>query len=308
MAKSKLNFKNNIKLSNARHKKTGVFKLRGLPISIKDGKLLLSKDASSLPVQKRTLGEAKRFLKDPASKTKIKNLYLMYRSVKLKKDGLVFKKNNATYDITVINPGFLGEEFVKTIGHAHPNKPQTKTTYPEIYEVIKGKALFLFQEISPQINHSVGHFGKNARIYLIKAGTGEKVIVPPGFGHVSINIGSEPLVLSNIQATNFKSDYSFFKKHRGAAYYITNNRQLITNNKKIKKNIRINQLNPHKSASFLLEKNPNYKNQINFKIVKPKKIFKTPLYQAFIKNPKKFEFLRYPEKHIQFFNPKNLFR
>ena len=276
----------------------------GLPLSIKDGKLLLSKDISSLPVQKRTLIEAKRFLKDPNAKTKIKNLYLMYRGVKLKKDGLVFKKNNISYDITVINPGFLGDEFAKTIGHRHPNKPQTKTTYPEIYEVIKGKALFLFQEIIPQIGHS----GKNAIIYLIKAGPGEKAIVPSGFGHVSINIGSEPLVLSNIQATNFKSDYSFFKKYRGAAYYITNNRQLITNNKKNKKNIRINQLNPHKSASFLIEKNPNYKNPVSFKIVKPRIIFKTPLYQTFIKNPKKFEFLRDPEKYKNILTPKNLFR
>ena len=255
----------------------GLFKNSGLPISIKDGRLLLSKDTYSSPVQKRTLDETKRFLKDPASKTEIENLYLMYRGVKLKKDSLVFKKNSASYDITVINPGFLGEEFVKTIGHIHPNKPRTKTTYPEIYEVIKGKALFLFQEINLS--------GKNVKLYLIKAGPGEKTIVPPGFGHISINIGNKPLVLSNIQSTNFKSDYSFFKKYRGAEVYA------IKNNK-----------------SFKIIKNPDYKNPISFKIVKPKKIFKTPLYQAFIKNPEKFDFLKNPEKYKNFLIPKNLFR
>ena len=219
----------------------------------------------------------------------------MYRGVKLKKDAVAFKKSGLQYDITVINPGLIGNEFIKTIGHSHPNKPRAKITYPEIYEVIKGDALFLFQEINP--------IGKHAKIYLIKAGPGKKAIVPPGFGHISINIGSEPLVLANIQATNFKSDYNFFKKHRGAGYY-------ITNNKKIKENIRINQLNPHKSASFLLKKNPNYKNKFSLRIVKPKNLFglKMPLYKEFIKNPEEFDFLKNPEKYRKILATKNLFR
>jgi len=277
-------------------------KVSGLPISIKDGKLLLSKDICSLPVQKRTLGEAKWFLKNPNAKIKMKNLYLMYRGVRLKKDDLVFKNNNTNYDITVINSGFLGDEFVKTIGHCHPNKPRTKITYPEIYEVIKGKALFLFQEISP--------LEKNAKIYLIKAGSGEKIIVPPGFGHISINIENEPLILSNIQAANFKSDYRFFKKYHGAAYYVIRNPQLTTDTKKNKKNIHINQLNPSKSELFLVERNPNYKKPTSLKFVKPRKvlkILKIPLYQAFIKNPKEFEFLKNPEKYRKFLTPENLF-
>ncbi|MFA4827474.1 MAG: glucose-6-phosphate isomerase family protein [Candidatus Shapirobacteria bacterium] len=272
----------------------------GLPINIKDGKLLLVKNVSFLPVQTRTLGEAKFFLKNPNAKTKAKNLYLMYRGVHFKKDALVFKKNNCSYDITAINSGLLDKEYIKTIGHHHPLKPKTNVSFPEIYEVIHGQALFLFQEIFSK--------SKSKRVFLIKVGQGEKIIVPPGFGHVSINTTNKLLVLANIQATGFKSDYKLFKKHRGAAYYITNNRQLITNNKKIKENIRINQLNPHKSASFLLKKNPNYKNKFSLKIVKPKKIFKTPLYQAFIKNPKKFDFLNNPEKHKSFLALKNLFK
>ncbi len=257
-------------------------KRSGLPISIKDGKLLLSKNISSLPVQKRTLGEAKGFLKNPAVKTEIKNLYLMYRSVKSKKDEPVFKKNNISYDITIINAGFIGDEFVKTIGHRHPNKPRTKITYPEIYEVIKGKALFLLQEINPA--------QKNSKIYLIKAGPGEKAVVPPGFGHISINIGGEPLVLANIQAMNFKSDYGFFKKHHGAGLYAVDNKK--------------------KKGDFLMEKNQNYKNNFLLRIVKSKNSFglKIPLYKEFVKNPEKFDFLKNPEKYRKILAPKNLFK
>ena len=272
----------------------------GLPILIKDGRLLLSKNVSSLPVQTRTLDAAKTYFKDKNTESKIKNLYLMYRGVKLKKDAATFKKRGLQYDITVINPGLVGNEFIKTIGHRHPLKPKTKTAYPEIYEVIYGNTLLLLQEIK--------NGGKSSKIYLIKARAGEKIIIPPGFGHISINIGNEPLVLANIEATNFKSDYSFFKKYRGAAYYVTHDPQPTTDNKKIRKNVRINQLNPHKSAPFLIEKNPDYKNSVSFKIIKPKKIFETPLYQSFIKNPEKFDFLKNPEKYRNFLTPKNLFR
>jgi len=57
------------------------------------------------------------------------------------------------------------------------------------------------------------------KIYLVPAEKGETIVVPPGFGHVTINPGTGELVMANIVATCFESDYGFYEEHRGAAYY-----------------------------------------------------------------------------------------
>ena len=59
-----------------------------------------------------------------------KELYYMYRGVETR-DGL-------RYDITVIPPSLMGEEYVKTKGHFHC------TNKGELYTVIEGEVLFLF--------------------------------------------------------------------------------------------------------------------------------------------------------------------
>ena len=59
-------------------------------------------------------------------------LYYMYRG--LKEDG------NMRYDITVVNPVMLGQEFNKTKGHTHISN------HGEEYIVLEGKALYLMQK------------------------------------------------------------------------------------------------------------------------------------------------------------------
>jgi glucose-6-phosphate isomerase len=110
------------------------------------------------------------------------------------------------FDVTCLPPGDLCGEFVKTKGHYHPENP-SGVGYPEVYEVLSGIAHLLLQSRDLQ------------RIYLVSAERGEIVVVPPGFGHVTINPGPAELVMANIVATCFESDYSFYEEHRGAAYY-----------------------------------------------------------------------------------------
>jgi len=74
-------------------------------------------------------------------------LYYMYRELSLgKKDALLMKEHGLRYDITVIPPRMMGCEFVKTAGHYHPLVPGTKSTYPEIYEVLGGEANYIMQK------------------------------------------------------------------------------------------------------------------------------------------------------------------
>ena len=54
-----------------------------------------------------------------------KELYYMFRDIAKEKDREIIEKNNLRYDITIIPPGTLGREYIKTAGHIHPLVPNT---------------------------------------------------------------------------------------------------------------------------------------------------------------------------------------
>lgn len=249
----------------------------GLPISLNHGKLILNKQLVSSPTQKRTIKEAKAYFKNAGSKGPTV-LYVIHRGIAFKKDLKILNKNNLRYDITTISPGTIGSEFVRTIGHFHEISPKTKLGYPEIYEVLNGKALFLLQN-------------KNNKVFLVKAISGQKVIVPPGFGHITINPTQNFLAVANIFSNTAKSIYDSYKNHKGGAYYV----------KKLNNNLTI-------------EKNSLYKKVGKLKMATPKEIqklkidFKKPLYTSFIENPKNFDFLDNPQKFRNILITKNIFK
>lgn len=150
----------------------------------------------------RTLGQMRPVLYDENADGP-SELYYMYRGAHLPEDGALLKKHNVRYDITVMPAATLGGEFVKTTGHFHPKKGAH--TYPEIYEVLQGEAHYLFQN------------EREAVVFEAKAG--DKVIVPPDFGHVTINASKKTLVMSNLVSPEFSSVYGPFTEKRGAAFY-----------------------------------------------------------------------------------------
>lgn len=139
-------------------------------------------------------------------------LYYMYRDLFLsKRDREVMLEENLRYDITVIPPRMLGREFVKTAGHYHPNVPGGAIPYPELYEVLKGEAHFLLQKR--------GEGDAVLDAVLIKGWEGDKVLVPPGYGHVTINPSNKLLKMANFVARDFESLYEPYRKRKGAVYY-----------------------------------------------------------------------------------------
>ena len=139
-------------------------------------------------------------------------LYYMYRELSLsKKDALLMKENDLRYDITVIPPRMLGCEYVKTAGHYHPLVPGTDTTFPEIYEVLSGKARYLLQKPDGEGIEDV---------VLIEASEGDKVIIPPGYGHLTINASNKVLRMANWVARDFESLYLPIKEKGGGAYFL----------------------------------------------------------------------------------------
>jgi len=163
----------------------------------------------------RYLYELKDVLYDQKWLEKAKNfeLYYIYRGIK--------EKNDLRYDITIIPPKMLGQEFVKTKGHEHFGN------YQELYQVLKGEALFLLQKRE-------GNLIKD--VYAVKAKEKEGVIISPDYSHLIINPSKKILKVGNWIAKKSKNDYSFFKKRQGAGYYLTKEGWLKNKNyKKIPK-------------------------------------------------------------------------
>ncbi len=112
------------------------------------------------------------------AKSKDIDLYYMYRDLALsRKDREAMQSEDLRYDITIIPPRMLGTEYVKTLGHYHPIVPGTTLSYTELYEVLEGEAHYLLQKEEK---------GKITDVVLVKAGKGDKVIMSPNYGHVTI--------------------------------------------------------------------------------------------------------------------------
>lgn len=137
-----------------------------------------------------------------------KPLYFMYREVSRNDTDRIWMQSHAIrFDITVIPPANLDGEYVKTKGHYHPENP-SGTGYPELYEVMDGIAHFLLQTKDLE------------DIILIEAQKGAIVVIPPGYGHVTINpTRDETLTMSNLVSMAFSSEYAWYDKMHGAAYY-----------------------------------------------------------------------------------------
>lgn len=137
-------------------------------------------------------------------------LYYMYRDLYLSRaDKEKLLHNDLRYDITIIPPNMLGCEYIKTAGHYHPNVPGSIVTYPELYEVLEGEALYLLQNQD------------QSDVVAVYASAGEKVLVPPGYGHITINRSNKTLKMAEFVSRKVTSFSAHYRERAGAAYFFT---------------------------------------------------------------------------------------
>lgn len=200
-------------------------------------------------------------------------LYYMYRDVCRNQDRDLLAQHGLRYDVTVIKPGRLGREYIKTAGHYHPLKPQTESTYPEVYEVLAGKAHYLLQTEPDE---------DGVEAIIVEAVAGDKVLIPPGYGHITINPGAEFLIMSNWVASDFSSVYGPIKDLAGGAFYEVAidgaDEQFV--------------VNPHYQPTPRLQIQPVV-DKPEFGLVRG-----LPMYLEFIKAADKFKFLTAPEDYF----------
>lgn len=183
----------------------------GLPLALDPGtgRLEFREGLPAVEPAVRTLAEMREVLEDPEAEGAAEQ-YFMYRDAGFPAGRDLLHRSGIRYDVTVIPPGRMGREFARTAGHYHPDAPGTAVPYPEIYEVLHGTALYLLQRRSGDAVTDV---------VVVRAQPGDKVLVPPGYGHITINAGPDVLVMSNLVEKDFQSLYKPYRERRGGAYY-----------------------------------------------------------------------------------------
>lgn len=109
------------------------------------------------------------------------------------------------FGTTWMEPGRIGDEFYMTRGHIHAIGNRPETYYGE-----SGTGLMLLE--SPEGETQILHITPRVMVY-----------VPPLWIHRSINIGSEPLVMSFCYPSDSGQDYSIIARAGGMAKRIVAN-------------------------------------------------------------------------------------
>ena len=227
--------------------------LRGAGVFMNGRKL--SWEARKLSDMRAVLYDSSFF----SSADKKMNLYFMYRD--LSPDT---RKFDVRYDVTVLLPLKLGSEFNKTFGHYH-SAARAGLSYPEIYEVLDGRAHYLLQKLEGE---------RIVDAVMLDAKKGGVVFIPPNYGHATINPGSEPLAMANLVSSKLNSIYAPYAKMKGAAYYALADGKIV--------------------------RNENYKELPELKTLPAprRKLAAANILDAFLKNPRAFDFLNDPTKFI----------
>lgn len=124
------------------------------------------------------------------------------------------KKKN----ITVLEPGTVAGEYIKTYGHYHVGD------LDETYWFVAGEGVVLQQKLVDPNDPSV-----ILEFKVVKVKEGDSVYMPPGYGHLMVNTGSNWLVMvddSPVEGPDDSAsmpghaDYGPVKQMRGFAYYV----------------------------------------------------------------------------------------
>ena len=144
-------------------------------------------------------------------------VYRAYRNIRFAEHESLWLPNDLRYDITVLMPGTANGEYYKTSGHYHGRGMGKALPYPELYEVIKGTVAFVLQCDPCCLDEKEGN---PTAIRVVVAREGEAVIIPPYWGHGSINVADEVSAFSNIAVASCPVIYDAVKARHGLAAYV----------------------------------------------------------------------------------------
>jgi glucose-6-phosphate isomerase, archaeal len=107
--------------------------------------------------------------------------------------------------------GKLGDEPVRSQGHAHHVSSHSGRSPPEVYEIWDGAAYVYMQD------HAADDPG---RCYAVLAKPGDIVVVPPAWSHAAMSADpSDFMALGALCDREYRFDYDRIRKRKGLAWY-----------------------------------------------------------------------------------------
>ena len=126
-------------------------------------------------------------------------------------------------NITIWEPGKVGEEYIKTYGHYHVGD------LDETYWILYGEGIAVVQKRMTSSNREPVD-DQIEEIYAVHVKAGDALYMPAGWGHLVVNVGKTYLVTADDSPVNFEevdpvslpghADYEAVKKMRGFSYYV----------------------------------------------------------------------------------------
>lgn len=217
----------------------------------------------------RQLDDIRASLRDPHCEGP-QEVYAIAMDVARMQDREELKKRMLLFGVVTYAAGRLGEEPVRSQGHIHRISQHSGWSPPELYEIWQGKAIIYMQEY---VEDDPG------RCFAVIAGPGEKVLVPPGWGHATISADPDvPLTFGAWCDREYGFEYDAVRAHKGLAWY-----PLLQGNNVIW------QHNPRYIPGRLQAVTPRQYTEFS--------ISSAPVYQQFIEDPARFQFISRPDKY-----------
>lgn len=125
-------------------------------------------------------------------------------------------------NVTVMEVGTVGGEYIKTYGHYHIGD------LSETYWFVYGEGVVLKQKLVEE--NGVPQPDKVEEFVAQKVKAGDSAFMAPGYGHLILNTGKTYMVMIDDSPVDFgekdpvampgHADYEMVKKMRGFAYYV----------------------------------------------------------------------------------------
>lgn len=216
----------------------------------------------------RTLDQIRPSLRDPQCEGP-EEVYAIAMDVARMQDRAELEKRMLLFGVVTYAAGTLGEEPIRSQGHVHRISLHSGWSPPELYEIWQGKAIIYMQEY---VDDDPG------RCFAVLAGPGDKVLVPPGWGHATISASpDEALTFGAWCDREYGFEYDAVRAHKGLAWYpLIQEKQIVWQHNTHYMPGRLQVITPRQYREFGLSDEP--------------------IYQQFIDDPARFQFISRPDK------------
>jgi oxalate decarboxylase/phosphoglucose isomerase-like protein (cupin superfamily) len=188
----------------------------GLPLATARGRLVLGDGLTVEETGVRRLGQLASVAATPIDPASRRIQYWMYNGVAVEADLPRIGGLPIRYELTALADRPVGLERPKSAGHTHLG-----IGYAEVCEVLTGTAGFLIQDLRP---------GPSATYAaLVTVAAGEWIVLPPYLHHVTISLGGDPLVFSNVIDRRSVGEYASVANAGGFAWFVMADGDVVAN-------------------------------------------------------------------------------